>query len=91
MCEYPLGVWCEEQFRERAKIKENQDAGQQNCGPGVWHPAYLEEERYCVEILNQIAAVRSALDGLGIEILMRHLESCVLDHDAQGATRERRS
>ena len=40
----------------------------------------LEEERYCVEILNQLAAVRSALDALGVEILTSHLESCVLGH-----------
>ena len=40
----------------------------------------VEEGRYCVEVLHQIAAVRSALDPLGIEILTRHLESCVLGH-----------
>ena len=40
----------------------------------------VEEGRYCVEVLNQIAAVRSALDALGIELLTRHLESCVLGH-----------
>ena len=40
----------------------------------------VEEDRYCVDILNQIAAVRSALDALGIELLARHLESCVLGH-----------
>ena len=40
----------------------------------------VEEGRYCVDILNQIAAVRSALDSLGIELLTRHLESCVLGH-----------
>ncbi len=40
----------------------------------------LEEGRYCVEVLNQIAAVRSALDALGIELLSKHLESCVLGH-----------
>ncbi len=40
----------------------------------------LEEDRYCVEVLNQIAAVRSALDALGIELLSKHLESCVLGH-----------
>lgn len=38
----------------------------------------LDEKRYCVDILNQIAAVRSALDALGIELLTRHLEMCVL-------------
>jgi len=40
----------------------------------------LEEKRYCVDILNQIAAVRSALDALGVELLTSHLEACVLGH-----------
>ncbi|QEH31815.1 Copper-sensing transcriptional repressor CsoR [Aquisphaera giovannonii] len=42
----------------------------------------VEEGRYCVEILNQIAATRSALDALGVELLTSHLESCVLGHEA---------
>ena len=41
----------------------------------------IDEGRYCVEILHQIAALRSALDSLGIELLTRHLEGCVLGHD----------
>jgi len=40
----------------------------------------LLEKRYCVDILNQISAVRSALDSLGVELLTRHLETCVLGH-----------
>jgi len=40
----------------------------------------LAEKRYCVDILNQISAVRSALDALGVELLTRHLENCVLGH-----------
>ena len=40
----------------------------------------LEDKRYCVDILNQIAAVRSALDAMGVELISRHLESCVLGH-----------
>ena len=40
----------------------------------------IDEERYCVDVLNQISAVRSALDALGIELLNRHLECCVLGH-----------
>ena len=38
----------------------------------------IDEDRYCVDILNQIAAVRSALDQLGVQMLTGHLESCVL-------------
>jgi DNA-binding FrmR family transcriptional regulator len=40
----------------------------------------VEEDRYCVDILNQISAVRSALDALGVELLNSHLECCVLGH-----------
>ena len=42
----------------------------------------VDEGRYCVDVLNQIAAARSALDALGAELLTRHLESCVLGHGA---------
>lgn len=37
----------------------------------------LDEDRYCVDILNQISAVRSALDALGVELLTSHVECCV--------------
>ena len=45
----------------------------------------LDERRYCVDILNQIAAVRSALDALGVELLTNHLENCVLGHGSESA------
>ena len=45
----------------------------------------VDEGRYCVDILNQIAAIRSALDALGVEVLTRHLESCVLGHGTDSA------
>jgi CsoR family transcriptional regulator, copper-sensing transcriptional repressor len=41
----------------------------------------IEEDRYCVDVLNQIAAVRSALDSLGVQLLTGHLESCVINAD----------
>jgi DNA-binding FrmR family transcriptional regulator len=43
----------------------------------------IEEERYCVEILHQISAVRSALDALGVELLTSHVQSCVLGQDTK--------
>lgn len=43
----------------------------------------VEEDRYCVDILNQISAARAALDALGIELLTSHLESCVIGHGTQ--------
>lgn len=40
----------------------------------------VDQRQYCVDILHQIAAIRSALDSLGVELLARHLESCVIGH-----------
>ncbi len=40
----------------------------------------IDDDRYCVDVLNQISAVRSALDALGVELLTHHLESCVVGH-----------
>lgn len=39
----------------------------------------VEEEKYCIEILNQISAVRSALNGVGKMILRRHIDHCFSD------------
>lgn len=46
----------------------------------------VEEERYCVDILTQVAALRAALDQFGVLMLSTHLENCVYgnhehDHD----------
>lgn len=38
----------------------------------------IEEGLYCLDILNQIFTVRSALDEMGAEPLTAHLEICVV-------------
>ena len=40
----------------------------------------VENDRYCVDILTQVAAVRSALDAVGIALLTSHVETCVAGH-----------
>ena len=40
----------------------------------------VADDRYCVDILNQIAAARAALDALGVELLNSHLQCCILGH-----------
>ncbi|HHW98992.1 MAG TPA: metal-sensitive transcriptional regulator [Firmicutes bacterium] len=37
----------------------------------------LEEDRYCVDILIQIAAVRAALDKVGLALIEDHTRGCV--------------
>jgi DNA-binding FrmR family transcriptional regulator len=39
----------------------------------------VEEEKYCVDILTQIAAIRAALDGVAIGVLEDHVKGCVAD------------
>ena len=80
----------DETARKDIIVRANRVAGQV---AGVQR--MIAEDRYCVDILNQIAAARSALDALGIKLLSSHLESCVLGHgmetahqDSQPMTRE---
>jgi DNA-binding FrmR family transcriptional regulator len=60
-------------LRRKAQIRAKRIVGQV---AGVQR--MIDEDRYCVDILNQISAVRSALDALGIELLAGHLETCVI-------------
>jgi CsoR family transcriptional regulator, copper-sensing transcriptional repressor len=39
----------------------------------------IEEERYCVDILNQTMAIRSALAQVEVLVLQDHADSCVED------------
>lgn len=44
----------------------------------------LDENRYCGDILTQIAAVESALQAFGHLILKEHMETCVQEKIRQG-------
>jgi len=49
----------------------------------------VAEDRYCVDVLLQIAAARAALDAAGKLLLAAHVETCVADAVASGRPRER--
>jgi DNA-binding FrmR family transcriptional regulator len=44
----------------------------------------IEDDRYCVDILTQVAAVQSALDALARKLLEHHLHGCVTHAIASG-------
>lgn len=46
----------------------------------------LDENRYCGDILTQIAAVESALQSMGYIILKEHMETCVVEGVQAGNT-----
>ena len=44
----------------------------------------VEDERYCIDILTQIAAVSTALESVGFKLLDDHVNHCVTDALASG-------
>jgi CsoR family transcriptional regulator, copper-sensing transcriptional repressor len=44
----------------------------------------VEEDRYCIDILTQVGAVKTALEGMALEILNDHVTHCVHDALASG-------
>ena len=44
----------------------------------------VTEDRYCIDILTQIGAVTTALEGLGFRILDDHVKHCVAGALASG-------
>ena len=39
----------------------------------------IEDEKYCIDILTQISALKSALDAVAVGLLDDHLTHCVVD------------
>ena len=37
----------------------------------------IEDEKYCIDILTQISAVRAAMGGVAKIVLKRHIDNCV--------------
>ena len=44
----------------------------------------LDENRYCGDILIQVAAVESALQAFGYQVLKTHMETCVTEEIQNG-------
>lgn len=69
-----------EQARQRLRRIAGQVAGIERM---------IEEDRYCVDVLLQVAAVRAALDRVGKLLLRSHVETCVADAFASGREGDR--
>ena len=39
----------------------------------------VDEEKYCIDIIDQLNAVRRALEQVALMVMERHIESCVVD------------
>jgi CsoR family transcriptional regulator, copper-sensing transcriptional repressor len=47
----------------------------------------IEQDRYCIDVLTQIASVTKALEAVGLGLLDEHLRHCVL-HAAEAGGEE---
>lgn len=50
----------------------------------------VEDDRYCIDILTQIAAVNTALESLALKVLDEHVRHCVAHALASGDEEEAR-
>ncbi len=51
----------------------------------------IENERYCIDVLTQLQAIKSALAKVESAVLKRHADSCVADAIASGDEAEQRA
>lgn len=69
----------QEKEQKQLKNRLNRIVGQLN---GI--SKMLDENRYCGDILTQLAAVESALQSFGYVILKGHMETCVVEEINKG-------
>lgn len=48
----------------------------------------IDEDRYCMDILVQLAAIKSAINSIGLMILEGHTKSCVKNAIQSGSGEE---
>ena len=70
-----------DELKRSATRRLNRAIGQLN---GV--KAMLDEDRYCADVLTQLAAAESAIRSTSRLILQDHLETCVIERIQQGDT-----
>ena len=70
-----------EELKHDVTCRINRAIGQLN---GV--KAMVEEDRYCGDVLTQLAAVESAVKAVSREVMQDHLETCVVERIQAGDT-----
>ncbi len=70
-----------EELKKNVTRRLNRAVGQIN---GV--KTMVEENRYCGDVLTQLAAAQSALKSVSRLLLQDHLETCVVERVQQGDT-----
>ncbi len=67
------------EFQASLQRRLNRAIGQLNGIKGM-----IDDNRYCGDVLVQLAAVESAVRGVSVMLLQDHLETCVVEQVRQG-------
>src|ERR1041385_296865 len=59
------------------------------AGQGTGVRTMHEEGRYCIDVLDQLAAARPAIDGIALLILEDHINACVRQALVSGEAEEK--
>lgn len=68
-----------EEFQETLQKRLNRAIGQLNGVKGM-----IDDNRYCGDVLTQLAAVESAIHSVSEMLLQDHLETCVAERVREG-------
>lgn len=49
----------------------------------------VEEDRYCIDILTQVAAAQAALDRVALELVRDHAKHCLTNDEIAGSTEQK--
>ncbi|MBQ6394754.1 MAG: metal-sensing transcriptional repressor [Atopobiaceae bacterium] len=83
-CEYCVrmkGTPRSDELKRRVTRRVNRAIGQLN---GI--KQMVEENRYCGDVLTQLAAVESAVRAISREVMADHMETCVIEQVQSGNT-----
>ncbi|MCK9168820.1 MAG: metal-sensing transcriptional repressor [Treponema sp.] len=65
--------------RSEQSVKQLQNRLSRMIGQLNGIKSMLDDNRYCGDVLTQVAAVESALQSFGYIVLKNHLETCVVE------------
>ncbi|MFN2462990.1 MAG: metal-sensitive transcriptional regulator [Candidatus Dormibacteria bacterium] len=49
----------------------------------------VDEDKYCIDVLTQVNAIKAALDQVALLLLEDHVKGCVVDAVREGAESDR--
>lgn len=75
---------CQSKHRESAELKKLMNRLSRIEGQVRGVKGMLEKDAYCIDIITQVAAIQSALDGFNKVLLKEHISTCVVEDVKQG-------